>query len=315
ADAKAVELEVVAEAERAYAELWRRHEELAVYERDRELAARFARVSEERYATGASPQVDVLRSHVEVTRLLNRVETAKLALLTAAARLNSILSQAPETVLGVPEEPPALTLPDEPKALVAAALERRPDLAALRARVGGAEAAIASARLGLRPDFELSVSRFQNTGARDGFGATAAVTLPFAWRAKYDAGIAEADAALAAARSRVRSLEDRIGRDVSEALFAARSASIRRDLFLDTHLPQSEQAMRSAASGYVAAAVDFTTLLETFRAVEMVHLEHAEASADLGCAVADLDRAVGGDLPEILAVGKPPAEYPQKEHR
>jgi outer membrane protein, heavy metal efflux system len=264
-------------------------------------------VSEQRYATGASPQVDVLRSQVEVTRLVNRAETAKLELRAAAARLNAILSEPPETALGVPEEPSSLTLPEEPNTLIAAALERRPDLSSLRATVGVAETAIATARLGLRPDFEVSLARFQNSGTRDGFGAMASVTLPFAWRAKYDAGIAEADASLIAARSRVRALEDRIARDVAEALYAARSATLRRDLFLGTHLPQSEQTMRSAASGYAAAAVDFTSLLETFRAVEMVHLEHAEASADLGRAVADLERAVGGGLREILAAGRAPA--------
>jgi hypothetical protein len=39
------------------------------------------------------------------------------------------------------------------------------------------------------------------------------------------------------------------------------------------------------------------SLLDTLRNVQMIHLQHAEAMAELGKATADLERAVGGELP------------------
>jgi outer membrane protein TolC len=68
-DATSVELAVVAAVKSAYATLWEAHERLQILRRDQELAQRFARVAEQRYATGGATQSDLLRAHGEVSRL------------------------------------------------------------------------------------------------------------------------------------------------------------------------------------------------------------------------------------------------------
>jgi hypothetical protein len=50
-------------------------------------------------------------------------------------------------------------------------------------------------------------------------------------------------------------------------------------------------------AAYVTGEADLSTLLETVRNVERVHLEHVTATADFEKAHADLERAVGADLP------------------
>src|SRR5262249_2991721 len=81
ADAAVLDVDVA--VKRAYWTLWRAHQRLSIYERQRVLAERFARVAEQRYATGGVPQSDVLRAQVELTHGITEVQTGALAIDTA----------------------------------------------------------------------------------------------------------------------------------------------------------------------------------------------------------------------------------------
>src|SRR5262249_40944829 len=144
----------------------------------RVLAERFARVAEQRYATGGVPQSDVLRAQVELTHAITEVQTGALAIDTARAALNALLSRPPGDPLGVPEDPPPRDVPSTDAELLRAALDGRPELAAQDATITGQQHAVALARKAYLPDFEVSVGRFVNFDARDGFGAMASVTVP-----------------------------------------------------------------------------------------------------------------------------------------
>src|SRR5262249_52929574 len=110
--------------------------------------------------------------------------------------------------------------------------------------------------------------------------------------AKGRGGVAEADR---------RRLADAVRRDVEQARLRVRTARLRHDLFVSTHLPQAEQAIQVTESAYAAGTVDLLALLDTLRALEQVHLDHIDSAAEIETAWADLERAVGGPLPEADA--------------
>jgi outer membrane protein TolC len=89
---------------------------------------------------------------------------------------------------------------------------------------------------------------------------------------------------------------------VSQALLRLRAARLERDLFATTHVPQAEQALRASEIAYQTGKIDFLSLVDSLRAVEDIHLEHVRASSDLGKAAADLERAVGIDLPVARSI-------------
>ncbi len=292
-EADGVALDLVAMVTRAFADLWQVHEALAIYRREQSLLERFAHTAERKYGVGEVSQTDVLRAQVELTRLVHRVSTGVFAIASAGAELNALLSREPAAPLGAPEEIAPPLLDDAPAALTARALERRPELAAQRAAVAREEAATRLADRNYWPDFEFSVGRFVNFDAEDGFGAMASVTIPFAYRRKYDASAAEAAARREAARADLRRVQDIVRREVEQAYLRVKSARLQHDLFVTTHIPQAEQTLRVSESAYQTGAVDFLTLLDTLRTVEMVHTEHVDAATDLLKATADLERAVG----------------------
>ena len=292
-EVEVAELDLAAAVTVAFYDLWLAHEKVLLFGREKTLAQRFARTAEQRYATAGVTQSDVLRAQLELTRLVNRVATARLEVETAAAELNALLGNPPDAPLAMPqlEEVPEIVEPLDH--WVELALRRRPEVAGQQALVGRDESRVALAERQYYPDFEFTVGRFINPNAEDGFGAIASVSIPLLHRAKYKAGIDEAKARLSATHAEGRTLQDRIRREVKQALVRLQTARLQRDLFVSTHIPQTEQALRVTESAYQAGTVDFLALTETARAIEEVHIEHLDAESDLAKAYAELERAIG----------------------
>ena len=294
---RSVELDAIAAATRAYYDLWMVHQDILIYSRDKDLVERFAKVAEQKYAVGQVSEPDVLRAQVELTRLINRVTTETLAADSARAALNALLSRAEDEPLGIPEDPPEPKLETSLDGLVALALKNRPELVAQQAAIAREESGVRLAKLNYLPDFELSAGRFVNFRARDGVGAMVSVSVPIAYKSKYDAAVTEAESRLSAARNDLRRVEDAIRREVKQAFVSARTALEQRNLFVSTHIPQAELALRGTQAGYETGKVDFLSLIDSVRAIESVHTEHIEAAAAFEKSFADLQRAVGTDVP------------------
>ena len=136
-----------------------------------------------------------------------------------------------------------------------------------------------------------------NYRARDGVGAMVSLSIPIAYKSKYDAAVTEAEARLSAARNDLRRVEDGIRREVRQAFVRARTALEQRNLFVSTHIPQAELALRGTQAAYETGKVDFLSLIDSVRAIESVHIEHIEATAAFEKSFAELRRAVGADVP------------------
>jgi outer membrane protein TolC len=303
-DVHAAELDLTDAVYRAYYGLWLAHQKRDILTRDKMLVERVAHATEQKYGIGQASQSDALRAQVELTHMAIEANTAALAIDSAAAELNALLSRAPDEPLGVPEDPPMQPLDASVDTLTALALQQRPELAGQRAAIGSQESAVELAQLNWRPDFEFSVGRFVNYGRSDGFGAMASVTVPFVYTGKYDAASAEARARLTAAEAELRGWQDRIRREVAQAYTRVRSAALAHGLARGTHIPQAEQALRVTETAYAAGSADFLSLLDTLRNVETIHIQHVEAEAQLAIAAADLTRAVGGTLPPPTTAGR-----------
>jgi outer membrane protein TolC len=109
--------------------------------------------------------------------------------------------------------------------------------------------------------------------------------------------VAEARAQLNAGKAELRAAQDKSLAEVKTALARAQAATELIELFAQTHIPQAEQALASSRISYQTGKLDFLSLIDSLRVVEQVHIEHITAVADLEKAYADLERAVGQELP------------------
>jgi cobalt-zinc-cadmium efflux system outer membrane protein len=291
--------DVVNQIKQAYASLYIARKAISVHLDSVELLRQIADVSQAKYTTGRISQQDVLKPVVELSRLHTDIimfdEQAKLA----TARLNVLLNRAPETPIGPLVEPQEQTMLPATADLQRLALDRQPELQRAHVEVERAEAELASVRGDYKPDFSVQGGYMLMPRMTDAWTARIGITWPKApWsRGKIDARVAEQTAAIQAAKARTQAMENMVRLAVQEAYVRAKSAQDRAALLRTTILPQSQQTLEVSRVGYQTDRVDFQALIDNQRVLLDVNLSYFRALSDFTQAVADLERAVGDDLP------------------
>jgi cobalt-zinc-cadmium efflux system outer membrane protein len=299
--------EVVNLIKQAHASLLFARKAIQIYLDNVALLRQIADVSQAKYATGRISQQDVLKPVVELSRLHNDIimfdEQAKLA----SARINVLLNRRPETPIGPLIDPPVQAVLPATADLQRQAIEGQPELQRAHVEVARAEAELASARSDDKPDFTVQGGYMLMPRTTDAWSARVGISWPRApWsRGKIDAHVAEQMSAVQAARARVDALESSVRLGVQEAYVRARSAQDRVDLLRTTILPQSQQTLDVSRVAYETDRVDFQTVIDNERVVLAVNLDYFRALGDLAQARADLERAVGTDLPTAVASNPP----------
>jgi cobalt-zinc-cadmium efflux system outer membrane protein len=290
---------LVNEIKQAYASLFIARKAIDVHLASVDLLRQIADVSQAKYTTGRISQQDVLKPVVELSKLHNDIITFDEQANLATARLNVLLDRAPETPLGPLIEPREETLLPASADLQRMAIERQPELQRARIEIERAEAELASARRDYKPDFSVQGGYMLVPNMSDAWLGRIGITWPRApWsRSKIDARVAELTAAVAAAKARERAMENMIRLSVQEAMVRAKSAQDRAALLRTTILPQSHQTLEVSRVAYQSDRVDFQALLDNERMLLDFQLDYFRALSDFTQATADLERAVGVDLP------------------
>lgn len=291
--------DVIERLKRAYAELFVSRKAIEVHLASVALLRQLADASASRYETGRASQQDVLKAVLEISKLHDDLLTLDQQAQSAQAQLNTLLDRVPEApigTLGVPSE--RALLPSSPE-LQRLALERQPALLSAQLEIERGEAALAVVARDYKPDFFVGGGLMLMPRDDHAWTATAGMTWPSApWsRGKLDARKAAATAAIEAARAVRRARESQVRLAVQEAYIRVKAAEQRAALLRTTIIPQSEQTFEVSRLAYQTDRVDFSTILDNQRAALDARLAYYRALNDFEQAVADLERAVGADIP------------------
>lgn len=299
ADVTIRERQVIDDVKQTYAALFIARRAAAVYRTGIDLLRQMADVSQAKYITGRISQQDVLKPIVESSRLYNDALVFDEQANLAAARLNVLLGRAPDAPIGGLAEPVEERLLPSAADLQRLAVDREPELARARLEVEKAQAELASARQEYRPDFTVQGGYAVMPNDTDAWLGTVSITWPRApWsRGRIDARVAELSAGVETARLRVRAMENSVKQSVQAAYVHAASAEARATLLRTTILPQSEQMLAVSRVGYQADHVDFEALIDNERTLIGAQLDYVRALSEFAQATADLERAIGVDLP------------------
>lgn len=178
------------------------------------------------------------------------------------------------------------------------ALNGRPELKAAELAIRQSEQSRALAQRQYYPDFNVMFQRFQNFQANDGFGAYVAMTVPFSFwtKSKYDAGVQEAAASVAAAQAQQHRLENLTRFQVNDLLAKLRASEQVARLYHTTILPQAVQNLEAARAGYRAGTGGFLDLIDTQRAWRGFQQEYYRALVERANRLAELEQVIGTDL-------------------
>jgi outer membrane protein TolC len=292
------ERELVARLKQAYYDLFLAHKAIQIHHEQVELLRQFVEIANAKFRTGKGSQADVLKAQVELSVLHQQLPVLEQRRETAAAQLNTLLDRDPLSPLGIPQEPSPTPIDTTIDDLHRLALNARPELKAAELAVQHGEQSRALAQRQYYPDFNVAFQRFQNFQANDGFGAYVAMTIPFAFwtKPKYDAGVQEATASVAAARAQRHQLENLTRFQVNDLLARVRASEQVARLYHTTILPQAVQNLEAARAGYRVGKGGFLDLIDTQRAWRGYQHEYYRALVEREHRLAELEQVIGTDL-------------------
>lgn len=272
---------------------------IAVVTEARESLTTLRQSVEARVAANKASQQDLLRLENEITRLDQRLTTAKGRRRAATATLNALLFRPGGSSLPAPRAQP-VPLYSSPSALVTRAKDSHPEVLAAKARIEAAQSGVRLAELGRRPDFTagLTYAAVSDEGlapsanGRDQVMGTLGMTLPL-WREKNTAAEKEAAAKLAAEQSSLAStrssLQQRI--ESSHAGYTAERENL--GTYGSKLLPDASRGFDLSVTGYKAETASFLDVIDAWRQLLNYQLEHEENRGRAGKAEAALRLAAG----------------------
>jgi outer membrane protein TolC len=299
---RAKEVEIVAKVKGAYADLFIAHKNIEIYKELLQLIRQASTTAETLYQVGRAPQQDIFKALLEQTDLLNKLTWAEKDLVASQAKLNTLLSRPPTTPLAQPKELALTPFSLQFSELEKLTLEQRPELRALESSISKAERAIELAKRNQKfPDFMVGLEYWvaPDERPRHMYTPMLTLTIPFSpWtKGKHDYEIEEALAERQMAKSHLKAMKNMARfevRDLSAKVEAARKSV---SIYTDGLLPQAEQSFQAAIVAYQTGQVNFITLLDSQRAIRDVRLGYYKALVDYEQSLADLERAVGKELP------------------
>lgn len=319
-------LEVAAQTRQAYAMYYAADRLLGVTRRSGVLLEQLTQAAEAQYRSGIAEQQDVLRATLERAAVDEQLNTLAAERAGAQARLNRLLGRPTIEVL---PEPIALVVTDlgtDLAALLVAAARQNPAAAGLHRQVERERQRLRLAELSRWPDLTvgLNYAAVDDEGiavranGKDQWYLSFGITLPI-WPEKYDAAEREAFRGLQQSIAELRAVNDEVAYRVRDAYERVRANRANVELLRGTVLPQAEQTVDAALSGYRGGGGDFTSLIESWRRQLQFEQMLYRNQAMWQQAMADLQQAVGspGPLnppnPAVESAGPEPTAKPKPQ--
>jgi cobalt-zinc-cadmium efflux system outer membrane protein len=259
----------------------------------KKLATQVHSAVQSRVAAAQGSLSESVRAEVEVARLqgeldaLEREVAGAWAMTEASMGHSSVSATVPLAVLQTPTE-----APPEVSALIATALDKRPELAQMRALVEAARANIDAMGSMYYPMAFVRVGAANTMSDGPGAMVMVGITLPI-WREKLGAGVAEATAMGSMAEADVGAMQTMVGGEVGAGRERVLAARARFLATRDRIVPLSRQAVELVLNAYITGQQPLVSVLDAVRTQGEVQMDSVRAEVQLALAWIDLSRATG----------------------
>jgi cobalt-zinc-cadmium efflux system outer membrane protein len=293
-------LDIASRVRAAFYDLLRNNDELRLHDQQIALAEQAVAAARIKYTVGRVPQQDVLKAQIGLTKLAEHLTMFIQDGDLTRARLNTLMGRdpaAPLEVEGDYENPSGLPSIAE---LQQTALDHRPELKAIETAVRQGETKVRLSEKNYKPDVTLTGGyMLMPAGSvnRNGYIAEISLNLPWLNRSRHDAEIQEAQSQANAVRSELQTQRAMIFEEIQEAFIRANSAARLVELYRDTLRPQAQATLRSASAAYQTDETDFLNLIDSQNTALDVEYSYYRSLSDFDSRVADLEHAIGMNLP------------------
>lgn len=270
---------------------------IALLQAQRETLREVARAAESRHATGAVPQQDEMKAHVEQTKIENELILAQEERDPMEAVLNSTLNQEAHQPLVMPTQ-------ELPPPKITRTLEEFRKLAHLGSRrvkqgeylVEEANSKKALAYLSYAPDFMFSYRRAFVNAPDNAYAASVEITLPLWFFAKQTSEVAQASASQIEAEKNLEKTMRDVHANVRSLTARVRSHEKLLQIYQTALIPQAASTMNSSRSAYQAGRTNFLELLDSERSLYETRIAYYRNYAQYVEALAKLEELTGTSL-------------------
>jgi cobalt-zinc-cadmium efflux system outer membrane protein len=294
---RGVEFELIARVKGVFAARYATFRAYVLTQRTLETVSNAASTMRDRYTQGGATQEDVLRIEIEGEELRIELERLRGQQTKTAAQINALLNRRPDAPLA---QPAALRpLPAEKTLNVAALLDRairqNPMIAEGQAKAASATAGQRLAERNRYPDVSLGMMTTRDRDGYAGSGVMGELRVPLQWGAK-EAEIAAASAERAAAEQRLNTLRATLGGELGSMLAEYWATAKTLEIMQQHHLPKSEEVVRATLATLESGQGDSLRVLDAIHRLQNVQLEILRNQVQQQSLLAEIEKAIGGDL-------------------
>jgi cobalt-zinc-cadmium efflux system outer membrane protein len=318
-------LKVSEDVKLAYYDVAFNQRAIVITEANRDLLEELLQFAEARYRTGKTSQQDILVAQVRIVRLQDQLVALHRQLALAQADLAKSVQTAADANLLAATDPIIPSVPIELQSLYEAAGRFRPEIQERLYSVMRDRRTKRLAELQYRPDVTAGLGWQAITGndalsrvanGNDNLAFTIGINVPI-WRDKLRAGVCEAEQRILESSRRHDVTRDDTMRMVRRLMVQARAAEQQLELFNDSIIPKSEQALLVSTADYRVDKVDFQTIMDNWSELLMFQLQVARLESNLAQALASLERVIGCELAtlpfETESIPPAPLEFQAEE--
>jgi outer membrane protein TolC len=296
------ELEVIEQVSRGYYQLYFVEQSIQITEQNRNLLADILQIADARYRTGTTSQQDVLRLQAELSTIDSDIVRLRQELDSARAELAQLLHVSPETPFETTRQLVAQDVPRDLDRLYKQAVAARPELHEQLAAIERDRFKVERAQLEYFPDLTFGAQWGEMTrnralaGSADGLdmvGLNVSGNLPV-YRNKISAGVREAEAQVVASARQYDQMRDQTLRDVKNLFAQVKSQQEMAQLFRESIIPKTQQALDVAIREYQVGTTEFVQMIDNWRELLRFQIMHQQLEAQLRQSLASLERVVGG---------------------
>ena len=290
--------QIIKDVKTVYYDLSHNYRTTEVTQRNKRILEDFAKIAETRYAVGEGIQQDVLKAHVEVSKMVDDLLMLSQRKRALEAKLNALLSRPPETPLGEPEEVVFRKIPFTVEDLQKMALEMNPTLKGMQKMIEAKEKANALAKREYYPDFKFLFAyglRADLNGMKQDNMLTGMVemNIPIFYKSKQDRRVAETRAEILATQAQYRAMKNEILFMITDMVSMVQRSERQIDLYRTGILPQTSLQINSAMSAYRVNKADFMTLLDSQMTQYKYELEYHQALTEYEKNIANIGAIIG----------------------
>lgn len=260
-------IQLIHQVKNAYYDLYLVDKTIATVKKNISAFQQFVKIAETKYSVGKGLQQDVLRSQVELSKMMDRLIRAQQKRETVAARINALLNRPAGSSVGKPAELAFDSLSTSLDSLKALADKNRPLFEAWRARIRQSQESVHLARKNYWPDFGFTLAYTQREPLLNGgkgydfLSGIVNLKVPLYFWRKQKRKVEETRSTFRSADDAFRDVRNRVYAKLDQSLSDLGKNARLLELFRTGIIPQASQSLQSALVGYQTDKIDFLTLI------------------------------------------------------